>query len=492
MKRSKGSNRVAMAVADATASDFSFLPSIDATSLRTALARMDVRSWRRPQRYGAAIVATITLLWLPVLLFLQFRAPTYTCKWTLILPGAGTGSSIHLDNLGQAAASTNSPYMSSSLDPKVTYQAIAESEPVLANAAQAMNLSAETFGTPKIKLVDQTSLMYFSIKGDSAEQAYQKALAIMISLQDQLQQLRTDETQRHGDVVRLLLQGFQKKLDDTQQSILAYQSNSKLTSLDQLKELTISVEQLRKEFALLHARYQQAEQRTAQLTTSLRVSPQLAADTLLLQADPLFQQYLTDYTKAEAKFVEYNGKWGAQHPEVITVQEQVQQARGAMLQRGESLLGHSLLAQDERVQLLLSHDVDKRGQLLQELIAADAEKHGVAAQVDTLQRTLQELDGRLQQNSEAAAGLADLNRQHQVATVIFTSALAQLDLGKSNPFTSYPLVQVLAAPTRPKQPDSLKHTLALLGATCGSILTLIGFALLWHRHVLRQKILKNA
>ncbi len=197
---------------------------------------------------------------------------------------------------------------------------------------------------------------------------------------------------------------------------------------------------------------------------------------MLLQADPLFQQYLTDYTKAETKFAEYNGKWGAQHPEVITVQGQVQQARSAMLQRGESLLGHPLLAQDERVQLLLSHDVDKRGQLLQELITADAEKHGVAAQVDTLQRTLQELEGRLQQNSEAAAGLADLNRQHQVATVIFTSALAQLDLGKSNPFTSYPLVQVLAAPTRPKQPDSLKHVLALLGATCGSILTLIGFA----------------
>ena len=491
-KKIQGTYRQGSPAIPAQGSESAALLPAASVSFRTRLMRIDIHSWSRPRRYGTSIICGLVLVWVPVLLFLQFSAPTYTCKWTLILPGTGAGSTIRLDNLGQAAASTSSPYQSSSLDPKVTYKAIAESQPVLEEAATAVNLSVEQFGKPVIKLVDQASLLYFSIKGRSAEQAYHKALAITVALQGQLQQLRLDETKKQGEAVQLLLQGLQEKLETTQKQILTYQNNATVTSAEQLKELTISIEQLRKEFALLHARYQQAEQRTAQLTTSLRVSPRLAADTLLLQADPLFQRYLIDYATAEGKFADYNGKWGDQHPEIVRVQEQIKQAHAAMLQRGEALLGHPLRAQDERLHLLVSHDVDKRGQLLQDLIAADAEKHGIAAQVDTLQRTLQELEERLRQSSEAAAELAELNRQHQTASVVFTSALAQLDLGKTNPFTSYPLVQVLAAPTRPKQPDALKTVFALLGATSGSIFLLIGSALLWHRHILRQRILKSA
>lgn len=491
-KAKQGKSGRSLAVAVPMTGDYVAFPKIELPSLRVIWARMDIRTWPRSRRYGATILGTFVLLWLPVLLFLQFSAPTYTCKWTLILPGTGLGSTIHLEAIGDATASSSSPYQSSSLDPKVTYKAIAESEPVLEEAAKAISLEVERFGKPKVKLVDQTSLLYFSVKGDSAEQAYLKALALTTSLQAHLQLLRTDEAKRHSEAVHVLLQGFQHKLDETQHNILAYQNDSKLNSLEQVKELTISVEQLRKEFALLHAQYQQAEQRTAQLTMSLRVSPRLAADTLLLQADPLFQQFLRDYTGAEGRFADYNGKWGQQHPEVLKVQEQVQHARGALLRRGESLLGHSLREQDERIQLLVSQDMDKRGQLLQNLITADAERQGIAAQVATLQQTLQELEVRLQQSSGAATTLADLNRQHQAATVVFTSALAQLDLAKSNPFTSYPLVQVLAAPARPKQPDTLKNLLAVLGATCGSVFTLLAFALVWHRQALRQKILKSA
>lgn len=439
------------------------------------------------------VLLALIMIWAAVALFLWMLKPMYICKWTLILPGTGLGSLVALENVGQTSTSVNSSYSNTAIDPKVNYKTIVQSKPVLMAAAQALQMPVEEFGEPQIKLVDQTSFIQLTVKGRSAEQAYHKAVALNEALQERLEQLRLDEVQRRSESVQMLVQDAREKLETVQQHLATYQADSKLTSLDQLKELMLTVEQLRKEQALQQARQRYADKRVAQFITSLNISPRLAAEALTLQADPIFQQHLTAYAAAESKLAEHLGKWGVRHPEVMTMQKHVQQASAVMLRRGETLLGHPVQDLKGLSQLLLSHTKDdKRSQLFQELITAEADKQGVTAQLQSLQQSLVDLEKRLQQNNKIAAGLSDLQNKHQVATVIFTSILARLDIGKSDPFASYPLVQVLAAPMLPEKPDPLYRLFALLGGAVASLCVLIGAILLWYRQTLLRKTMKNA
>jgi uncharacterized protein involved in exopolysaccharide biosynthesis len=444
------------------------------------------------RRYVFITLSALLLLWAPVIGFLLHMKPTYTCKWTLILPGTGLGASVHLDNLGETATAVSSPYSNSSIDPKTKYKAIALSQPVLAAAARTIPLSPEAFGEPQIKLVEQTTLMQFAIKGASAEQAYHKAVAHMNALEARLEQLRLDEIQRRGDSSAVLLRDAREKLENIQASLLAYQTDSKLTSLDQLKELTLTLEQLRREQTMQQARYRYVEKRQAQLTTNLNIAPRLAADALTLQAAPVFQQYLRAYAEAQAKLAEDTGKWGARHPDVLKVQQHAHQAYQAMVQNATLVLGRPLQDPQGISQLLLGTNLEKRSQLLQDLITADADRQGIVAQLQSLQQSVQEVEKRLQLTNKLAAGLSDLVHKQQVATTIFTSLLARQDIGKSDLFASYPLIQTLAAPMLPHKPDTLKSMLALFGGISGSCCILIGVTLLWYRQTSRQKMLKSA
>ena len=396
-----------------------------------------------------------------------------------------------MESIGQAATAVNSPYTSPSLDPRVNYQAIAQSRPVLAAAAEIVNLNESAFEKPRIKLVDQTSLIHLSIVGSSANQAYQKARALNTALKNQLEHLRFDETRRRSEAVRSLLQSFQDKLDQVQSQMLDYQIKSDLTSLEQLQEMTITTEQLRKEKVIVQAQYNQVRGKVQRLETNLTLTSKLASDVLLLQADPVFQKHLLNYVNAQSEFEKNSHKWASRHPNVLKFQWQADQAHEALLRRGKNVLGYELENHRKLLSILISSDANKRGFLLQALVSADADMQGASDQLQSIQKSLDNLDARLKQGSVAAAELVDLQRKHQVATAVFTSMQAKLDLGQSDPFASYPLIQVLSEPQLPQGPDTLKSTLALLGASVGSVFVIIGLLLLWIRQSLFQKILKN-
>ena len=55
---------------------------------------------------------------------------------------------------------------------------------------------------------------------------------------------------------------------------------------------------------------------------------------------------------------------------------------------------------------------------------------------------------------------------------MFSSALAHLDTAKQDPFASYPLVQVLAAPSLPVKPASPSKVIGIAGALGASLIVL--------------------
>ncbi len=442
---------------------------------------------RRKLIYSSVVICLLCVLWLPALLVVSMSKPTFTSKWTLILPGTGAGHAVSLESIGQASATVSSPYAGTSLDPKVNYKAIAESEPVIASAASKVGIPFEQFVKPKIKLVDQSTLMYFSVKAGNAQLAHDMSLALYESLQEQLDWLREDEAHSREQAIRTMLSSFSEKLSDAQRKILEYQTESSIVSIDQFKELTLTIERMRAQRANLAAELSGLSKQMNSLADTLGIDSTLAADAMALQQDQVFQRHLKSYASSSAQLTEYKAKWGPHHPKVINLIEQNRQSNLALLKRSKQLLRKDLAVE----QLLTLGVNDNRSGLFQELVTLYTRVTGMQSQKDMLAQEMQNLQQRLEQNSDDAAALEDLKRKQQVATAVFTTALAKLDIGKSDAFSSYPLLQMLAKPTLPESPDRLKNILALGGAAAGTLFTLIAFGLLWIRKPYLRKILMS-
>ncbi len=435
--------------------------------------------------YLLVILSLLLVLWLPAIAIISLSKPTYTSKWTLILPGTGAGHAVSLDSIGQATATVSSPYAGTSLDPKVNYKAIAESEPVLLNAAEKLNLSIKEFGKPRIKLKDQSTLMYFQIKSDSPQCARDKAFALYEALQEQLEWLRDDEAQSREFAIRQMLSGFSDKLTEAQKNILDYQTQSSIVSIEQFNELALTIERMRSDKARLNAELSGLQMQLSSMSETLDIDPTLAVDALALHQDQVFQHHLKLYADSSSSLNEYHAKLGHKHPKLINLERQKKKAHRDLILRSQKLLRKNLPVD----QLLTLGINDNRSGLYKDLVTLHAKVTGMQSQNEMMDVEMLAIQQRLDDNTDDAASLEDLKRKQQVATAVFTTALAKLDIGKSDAFSSYPLLQMLATPTLPEKPDVLRKILAIGGAAAGSLFILTAFGLLWIRKPYLRKIL---
>ena len=64
-----------------------------------------------------------------------------------------------------------------------------------------------------------------------------------------------------------------------------------------------------------------------------------------------------------------------------------------------------------------------------------------------------------------------------------------MDVGKADIYSSFPLVQLMSAPTLAESTDKLAILLALVGGFAASISIIAGMGMLWIRKPMLQKIL---
>lgn len=447
------------------------------------------RNQRRGPRYVMTTTIALACLWLPAMAYLALAEPSYTSKWTLILPGKGAGSSINLADIGQASTIAASPYGSPSISPQVNYKELITSDGVIQAAADKLGMTPREFGKPRIKLVDQTSLIYLSLAGSEPDTARAKARALNESLLELLDRLRNDEIQRRETGFDNMLQGFREKLDRARNALLEYQSQSDIVATGQFDQLTLSIEQLYLERAKVKADLEEARGQVRQLAANLGLTAQQAGDALVLQNDPLFQNGQQEHSAARLLLNGYANKWGDQHPEVRKEQARLAAARRTMRERIDTLIGgHN----PELIELLQLEGDSTRNALFENLINLDARRTGLEDKFSELHRLIVEMQAKLNELTGNAARLDDLKRDHQVAEAVFSSALARVDTGKSDIYVSYPLVQLLDTPTLPDKPTSPNTLLVIAGALAGSLFVIAGLVLMWIRKPLLRKILKSA
>lgn len=445
---------------------------------------------QRPWLFYLALGIVANLgIWTSALLYLKFKEPTYTSTLTATLPGAGTNTNVSLPNIGEAYYQSSSPYANSaSSDPRETYKVIAVSEPVLRTAANLLHTSLESFGEPRIKIVDNTTIMTFEFKGESPEQARTKTLALYQALQLRLIDLRREEITQQNAGSKSALSAAQRKLEIAQNRLSEYKARSGLNSNEQLTKLSDNIEQLRRQRAEILAQQQQAIARQKQLSKSLNLSSQEAVDAFVLQTDQIFQQNLKDYSQTNADLTVLSAKFQPNHPTVVAQQAKQKAAQIALLERSKSLLGRPV-SQEILNQISLGNTESDQGRekFFQEMVTVQAEQRGLQAQAQSITLQISQLEDRLKNQAQQEFTLDALKRDLQIAEAVFSSSLTKLDISRSDSLGSYPLIQVLAEPSLAKSPSQPKPTWVFLGAVLGSLFSTTGIVTLWQRQVKRRK-----
>ncbi len=440
------------------------------------LSRTDKLRW---SRYLFVSSCTNGLIWGSSILYLLLAKPVYTSSWALILPGSANAVNLSLPEIGQATASNESLGLAT-FDPRANYEYIFVSEQVLARAAKIAKIPRDQLAEPRIKNIDNTTLMQIDATGPSPVDARKRAYALHDAMVERLNELRVSEIeQRQGPAQKILLE-TQHKLELAQQQVSAFKRTSGLTSIQQVDTLSANIEQLRKQRAELAAQQSQAEGRLQKLSRSLDLSPSEAADAFKLQADQIFQQNLKDYSEANSILRVQLAKFGRNNPRIVKEIKRQDAAKQAMTQRVRVVLGRPASAQT-LTQLALSGTSSGRDSLFQALVNDQSEATGAASQVRKLDQQISSLEGRLKWMTQRQSSLESLKRNEQIAEAVFASTLAKLDLGQANIFAAFPLIQIAVEPSLPEKATSPKRTLVLAGSALGSILTTTGLWILWIR-----------
>jgi uncharacterized protein involved in exopolysaccharide biosynthesis len=454
------------------------------TLLEPALLEKSHLAPGRWGRYALVSLSANALIWGVALGYLHFAPTKYLCEWSLILPGAGAGSSLNIANIGSVDSLASSPFGgSSSIDPRANYKAIAESYTVIEAAAKRLHLPVKQFGKPRIKMVDQTSVLEFSIEASTPEQAQKKALALNAALEDRINSLRLNEVNLRQKGFGNAIASAKERLDKAQKRLLAYKAQAGIVSTDQLKGLVTVVDELRRSQIELLGQRARSDSRLGQLTQNLGLTSQQAAAAFMLQGDPIFQQHLKDYSEATATLVIERSKWGDHHPQVIKEAARQNTAHAALLKRASALMGRSM--DEVTLQKLNLSSIGtsgtNRAALFQDLVSSQADASGIKGQVTAITQQMGGIEGRLKDLAKKEFVLEGLQRDLQVAEAIFSSTLAKIDVGKTDIFASYPLIQTLLEPGLPDAPSAPKKNFVLLGTLLASALVTTGLTLLWIR-----------
>ena len=439
--------------------------------------------------YILALILVNGGIWSGAFMYLATAKPRYVSEWAVNIPGSGSTSNINLPDIGQATSQNYSAYAGANYDPRENYKAIASSDQVLKAAARIVGMPPKTFGKPRIKIVDNTSLMSFEFQGSNPQTARRKSIALQNTFEAKLEQLRNEEIAQQKARLENGMEASRRKLKAAQRRLSNFKADSGLNSEEQLRSLAVNIEELRRQRSELAAQQQQSIAQVSELSDNLNLSSNQASDAFVLQADPLFQNYLKNYSDANSDLIKATAKLTQAHPTVINLQTEQQAAQTALLKRAQTLLNRPIsMALVTRLNFSNNESSgSKRAILSEQLVTTNVAKQGIKAQVNSLDAQIPQLEQRLKKLSQQQAVMEDIRRDVQVAEAVFSSTIAKLDLAKTSVSSSYPQIQILATPSLPEEASGPRKNLVLLGATLGSLFFSSGIIGLWKSKLQQQK-----
>jgi uncharacterized protein involved in exopolysaccharide biosynthesis len=448
-----------------------------------------VSDFGRMGRYALIVTAGLGLAWGPAITYVKFGSVNYTSQFSLILPGAGASTSINLSDIGQASSASSSAFSGSSISPTVTYKNLLMSANVVHAAANILKEDPSNFPAPTVRLVDETSFISVEMTGPSAEEAQNRAQAVMDAFFTELNKLRADETARRDAATIDTVKDYQKVVDDVRDKISALQVHSGLSSSEQFNALVTAADALAVRIAESESELAKTVQSKSGLSANLNLTDHLAAITMKLHADPEFAALADATAKADAEHAATAQQYGSKHPKVIDARTRLEGARAQMMKRASKITG---IPANELVGKIDFSPTGDRSALLSQLVSLSTSAQGLNGQIATMKAELADRRKQIAQLVNVAADLDRLNSEHKVAEAVFASALARINTSKTDIFASYPMAQVSEAAVAPLKPSSPNKKIAFGAAAGSTVLLFLSLLLAWVRRPLIDKLLNLA
>lgn len=417
-----------------------------------------------------------------------FTPRTYSSGFTLILPGAGASSSVNIESLGQTSSNSASAYGSQSLSPTENYKKLLQSYRLRGQVAQAFGVDIAEISSPRIRLANQTQLIYVSVTADTAALAKATADKWLDVFDREIGNLRLEEQEIREDAYRATLQSFEAAVEKSRAKIISFQTKHGLISVEQFQDLVRRSETLKFEANQAQTQADVAKRETARLSALLDLSPEHAAKVMLLQSDTLFQSLYASLSEAENRRAELAEIYGPNHPELRAVSEEKAGFQEALTAQGQAILGFQHFDSIGAGQYTANTE---RGQLVSGLVRAATSYAGSEQKLASLNTQQRETTARVAMLAEPAAELDALLRDHQISETVFASALARIDTNRTDMFASYPLTQTVEMPDLPRSPVTPSKKLMAFVSLGVIFLYTMGLVLLWIRLPIIRLLLKT-
>jgi len=425
-------------------------------------------NWQLFFRYFLAALLNIKLTLLALLfaivtllgLYLIFETPSYKTSWIMLLPGTERASTINLDNIGEARSSGGNAYGSVSISPKNTYKEIALSDAVINSAAKEYGVAANAFSKPRITLVDQTPAMKFTLKGESPDELVYRARLYNDKFHATLDELRNNEIERNFQGIESNLEEAKSRLSRARKDIVEYQIESSIVSDDQFRRWMNDTEQLRTELTQTSVELALVDATLKSSLEQLGITEDQAQILLTRQANPSVKATLSILGEKLAESASVAERYASENPlrKILDLEIEGLTSNIRHLLTGVPNLDH---IRDAHLHGLLSTSNIETIQNVNTLIAR---KSGLQAQALELENNRALYLARVKSHTQGAATLSDLQRVHQIAEAIFSSALAKLDTSRLDIYATYPLTQLLTHPGATIKRDRLQAKLMIVAS----------------------------
>jgi len=423
--------------------------------------------------------------WLPLLLFNSAvlaatiysaiytnknMAPVWTATATLNLPPTGSGLNADLGVLGSVQ---NAPINFKDVSPLQTQLAILNSDSVI-ERVRALDPEKNLYSTGGFKKFFTvtpemgSSLMDLEVQGSSKEIAHKRINTLLEVYQQRLNELRRADANSREQFSQQELAKAWSNLMQTQMALTAFQKSTGLTSpADQTKALVGSINTLKTTQAQLIAQAQGNAIQAQKAAAALSMTPQQAMNSLRLGENKEYQTIKQKLFEIETTLADARGTYKDGSPQIQSLLQKRQELRNAIEQQIAAIVPGTRANQVDTT--LGSNGGDSRIGIIAEVIRNQTAAEGLQQQARQLQSQLQKLYSELNFIGVNQAILLDLQRRNEIADGVYKGIFAQTQQGKANPFSIYPNVQVLEAPTVDPKPIVPNLRLVFIGGILAAI-----------------------
>lgn len=447
---------------------------------RSVTMCQQIDGWPRRRRYLLAVFCANLVVWGSALAVVKMWPKSYAVESSLILPSSDPDARVDLKDVGQAYSTSRSTYDAKSLDPRVNYKEIMLSANVIDAAAAQLKVTSARFGLPRVKLIDQSSIMEVTVKAPSPELSLSMSKELHKAFHQRVNELRQDELTQREQAIEQAIRASREKLTQAQKDLVDFKVASQIVTEKQLDEMALTSTTLQRRLIELGQKVAHDRATVGSLSSQLGISPRLAGWTLTLQGDAIFLEHFRQLAAVSSLLSDFGHKWEERHPKVRDATGQRDNALGAMLTRARLLLGTAVTPVDLSRMAMVLQD-RSRDQLLRSLVEAQASAEAAMAEMSAIERQQRQLNQALPKLAAESARLDELQRRVSFSEAVFTGTVGKTDVGSANIFSSYPMVQTLVAPSLPNSAASPRIAYVSAGAMLASLLLTAGLALAWLR-----------